>query len=533
MNDELKFYIGILKRRYPYFIAAFLVVMAAATVAAVIIPPIYRSEAKVLVESQQIPTDLVRSTVTGMADERIQVTRQRITARDALLTIAEKYDLFPEQRKKMTPSELVDLIRERILILPLDLSLAGRRAREGSLTVAFTVGFEYEKPDIAAKVANELVTLILNEDIRSRTSKASETTQFLERENARLQKELAKTDVVLSDFKQANKDALPERIPFQLSALERTETNLKNIDREIASLNESKRMLALEMSVRSAAGNAAQSKDGVILDPAQQLDALRAELTQKSAIYADDHPEIKALKNQIAAVEKQAEIVASTPKPEATLSQADKAKMDLSTRIVAEKMDTVDRQIALYNEQRTTLADAVSALNTVLSKAPEVQNRLVAMERQRDITQKSLDDISGKLSAARLGEQLEKDQQAERFEVIEQPITPQVPVRPDRQKILAIGAGIASMAGAASVAGLEILNHSIRSSSDIFKSLNRHPMVVIPYIRTRAETRKRVSKLLLFTVAILGALVAALAAIHFLFMPLDLLFIKIAGRLGI
>ena len=294
-SDEFRYYLGVLRRRYPYFVAAFVAVLSVTIVVAVALPPIFRSEAKILVESQQIPSDLVRSTVTGFADERIALTRQRITAREPLLAIADKYGLFPEERSKMSVTELVDLLRERIFILPFDLALTGRRARDGSLSVAFTVGFEYERPDIAAKVANELVTLILNEDIRSRTSKASETTQFLDREAKRLQQELTKSEVALTEFKQSNRDALPERVPFQMAALERAEANLKAIEREINDLSEARRLLDLEMSVRQAAAQSGNPQDIGQNDPFRQLELLRAELAQKSVIFAESHPEIKAI----------------------------------------------------------------------------------------------------------------------------------------------------------------------------------------------------------------------------------------------
>ena len=531
-SDELRYYLGILRRRYPYFVAAFIAVFAISAIVAVIIPPIYRSEAKILVESQQIPADLVRSTVTGLADERIAVTRQRITARDVLLGIVDKYELFPKERIDMTPSELVNVMRERILILPFDLALAGRRAREGALTVAFTVGFEYERPEIAAKVANELVTLILNEDIRSRTSKASETTQFLSREFDRLQQELAKIDTVLSEFKQKNRDALPERIPFQMSALERTEGNLKNYDRQIGELSESKRLLTLEMEVRRAA-RSGEGKNGGEADPFRRLDMLRSDLAQKSVLFSNSHPEIKALRSQIVALEKDIKArLANKPDP-SVLSDEEKDRLDFNTRIVAEKIETIDRQIKLYTAQREATVKAIAALTSVLSQAPEVQINLALMERQRASYQKSLDDISGKLAEARLGEQLEKDQQAERFEIIEQPITPQDPVRPDRLKILAIGFGLSGLVGAGAVVGLEMLNQSIRVSNDIVKSLNKHPMVVIPYIHTQQEGRRKIGRLLAAAIVGLIAIVLSLATLHFMYMPIDLLFFKVLERLSL
>jgi uncharacterized protein involved in exopolysaccharide biosynthesis len=530
-QDDLRYYLGIVRRRYPYFLLAFLLVFLSALVAAVSIRPIFRSEAKILVESQQIPSELVKSTVTGFADERIAVTRQRITSRDALIEIADKYELFAERRNDLSSSDLVELIRERILILPFDLALTGRRAREGLTTVAFTVGFEYERPEVAAKVANELVTLILNEDIRNRTNKASETTQFLERESNRLRLELGKLDEVLSQFKKDNYDALPERVPFQVASLQRAESNLKDIEREIGNLTENKRLLGVEMSLRRAAQSSGVIGSGD--SPQRQIDILKTELAQKLAVYSEKHPEIKALRNQINAIEEQSEAALSVAEEDKELSQAEKDRLDLSSRIISEKMETLDRQIAGYTLQKDAAVKIVSAVNVILSKAPEVQNKLGQMERQILGLQKSLDEISGKLGTARLGEQLERDRQAERFEVIEQPITPQEPVWPDRRKLVAAGAGLAGVAGAAAVVILELLNQSVRASADIVRSFGRHPIAVIPFIGTRKEGKRKIIKLAIFGIGIIAIVSLLLAAINFYFMPLDLLAIKVLSRLGL
>ena len=40
--------------------------------------------------------------------------------------------------------------------------------RSDTVTIALNIGFEYEQPDIAMRVANELLPLILNEDARKR-----------------------------------------------------------------------------------------------------------------------------------------------------------------------------------------------------------------------------------------------------------------------------------------------------------------------------------------------------------------------------
>ena len=98
--------------------------------------------------------------------------------RENLLGLVEKYRLFPDRRQSLSGTQLLDIMRQSTKFQPFELDQA--RRRDG--LIALTVAFEYEQPEIAMRVANELVTLILNEDARNRSSRAQETTNFLARE---------------------------------------------------------------------------------------------------------------------------------------------------------------------------------------------------------------------------------------------------------------------------------------------------------------------------------------------------------------
>ena len=63
-------------------------------VVALALPPVYRSSATILVQEQEVPPDLVRSTITSFADERIQVISQQVMTRAVLLQLIDKYDLY-------------------------------------------------------------------------------------------------------------------------------------------------------------------------------------------------------------------------------------------------------------------------------------------------------------------------------------------------------------------------------------------------------------------------------------------------------
>src|SRR5262245_29358011 len=157
-EQGLEFYLSIVKRRWPYFLLPFVTVLGIGTLVALLLPPLYRSDARILVQSQQIPLDLVQPTVTASAEERIQVIAQRIMTRDHLNAIVDKFQMFPQWRSSVSVTELVDLMRDRTSITPIALTLTSSPNRNVfNSAMAFTVGFEYEDPQITTQVAKDLV----------------------------------------------------------------------------------------------------------------------------------------------------------------------------------------------------------------------------------------------------------------------------------------------------------------------------------------------------------------------------------------
>src|SRR6185312_15693533 len=196
-----EYYWELIKRRWLYFLIPFVLIASAGEVLVYLWPATFLSEGKILVQSQQIPTELVRPTVTSAAQERIQVIEQRTMTRDNLLAIIDKFQLFRDKKSLMSDTELVEAMKKRTVIAPVDLKLDFKQKSRAALenpTIVFSIGFEDSNPAIAAKVANELVTRMLSEDLRDRTSRASDTTNFLAREVQKLQAENAALDAKIA-----------------------------------------------------------------------------------------------------------------------------------------------------------------------------------------------------------------------------------------------------------------------------------------------------------------------------------------------
>jgi hypothetical protein len=106
---------------------------------------------------------------------------------------------------------------------------------------------------------------------------------------------------------------------------------------------------------------------------------------------------------------------------------------------------------------------------------------------------------------------MERGQQGERLEVIEQPSLPQKPVRPQRLKWYAVAFALAGMIGAGTVVTAEMLDGSIRGSRDLSGVIDRHLIVNIPYLSTPGEDYRRRRKLVLLCVGMVAVLAAAIA----------------------
>ncbi|HIN81618.1 MAG TPA: lipopolysaccharide biosynthesis protein, partial [Chromatiales bacterium] len=86
-SKDISDFIGAFRRYRRKILSIFIVIFGVTAVAAVLWPPTYRSSATILIESQEVPQDLVRSTITSFATQRIQQTQARVMSRTHLMNI--------------------------------------------------------------------------------------------------------------------------------------------------------------------------------------------------------------------------------------------------------------------------------------------------------------------------------------------------------------------------------------------------------------------------------------------------------------
>src|SRR3989344_9086835 len=369
-TKDLKDYLGAFRRRRGSILITAAGILAVSVLAALLWPPTYRSMATILIEEQEVPPDLVRSTITSYAEQRIQQINARVMTRANLMEIVEKYHLYAIKRRYETTEEIMERMREDIKLDTLSADVVDpRTGRPTATTIAFTLAFEGEAPEVTQKVANELTTLYLNENLRNRTEKASETFTFLSAEAEKLGQHIAELETQLATFKEKNAERLPELNSFNMQLIERTERELLDVENQMRSLEDRKFYLEGQLATINPMTQMMGEGGERILDPVTQLKMLRSEYAGASSRYSPDHPDVVRLKRQIEGLEKQTGAVDSSSEQATELAKLRTELEDAQEKYSVEHPDVV------------RLTKAVSSMEESLKHRPAMPEKEIAREK--------------------------------------------------------------------------------------------------------------------------------------------------------
>src|SRR5437762_6223639 len=143
-TKDLRDYFTAFRRRKKQVLTTVVILFLISIVVAAMLPSVYRSTATILIEQQEMPPDLVRSTISSYADQRIQVISQQVMTRVNLTRIIELYNLYPGDRATKTSEELVQRLAKDIKLDLLKADVIDQRGSRGTATIAFSLAYEGE-----------------------------------------------------------------------------------------------------------------------------------------------------------------------------------------------------------------------------------------------------------------------------------------------------------------------------------------------------------------------------------------------------
>lgn len=454
-------YLLMAKRRAGLIFCTVLLALLAGAVLIKLLPPSFRSSGVILVEAQQIPATLLPEAVGSFVNERVNVISQRVLTRENLLALDNRFAINGGG-KSVAAAERIETLQAMIAVTP----LAGSdHARDR--TVAFEVAFEAENPRLAHDVANELVTLFLSENARIRRQQAADATRFLAREAEKLERELALFDRQLAAYKQRHSETLPEHLELRMAMLQRLEADDKAVERELRSSEEQLRFLEVEMAaVQSGLVEAAapfSESTGT-----RSLAQLRADYEALRLQYTDEYPDLQQLAERIRSAE--ATQGAGSEASEASLRRA---------RIQAQ-INSGEARLTSLAAQRQELRDNMASLQQQIIQTPQVQRQLSKIMRDYANARAKYEEVRDKQIDASIRQTMVEENIAEHFSLLDPPLLPTEPFRPDRMKVMVVALLGGVAAAALLVLWLEARDPRLRGAHAIEQLVRRPPLAIIP-----------------------------------------------------
>ncbi len=485
INPEKKItldeYLEILRRRMWFIIIPFILIVAGASIYAIIAPREYKASTLVLVSPQRVPEDFVRATVTSKVEERLQSIAQEVMSRTRLEKIITEFRLYEKEGKSLSKEEVVELMRKNIKV-----ELPTKKDEKGF----FTISFISRDPNTATSVANRLSSLFIEENLKIREQQASGTTEFLTTELTQSKAKLDQMEAAVAQYKSRFMGGLPEQRDTNLKILEQMQNQSQRIGESLRAAEDrklfiQKQLTDMEMPA-SAAVAVGSGKDSPYSNSSSlagdaggtyetKKDKLKRELEELRTKYTDNHPDVISIKKKLAYLEKNKD------------SYGNDVKNDPRYKELKNQLMTTSLEIKRFQSESASISAQINKYLGRIEQTPAREQDMAALLREYESTKAAYETLLKKSQEAQQAENLEKRQKGEQFRVIDPARVPEEPFTPDVPKILLIGL-LAGLAGGLALAFIrEQLDRSFHDAADAELSLGIKVLATIPKIEEKAS----------------------------------------------
>ncbi len=492
-NRELTMddYLAMLQRRLKVILIPVLLAPLGGFMISYVFSPKYTSQATVLVEGQKVPDSYVMPVITSDFTQRVQTLSQEVVSPSRLRPVIRSLALVKPDEE----GELISNIQQNMTVEPVITSMSAAAAASPGAKKSkpsamneplpgFTVNYSDRNAIRAQKICNAMTSLIVDENLRSRSEVAQSTTEFLGRQLEDAKRAVDDQDAKLAAFKKQYMGQLPGDVDNNMRMLMSLNSQLDATTQTLSRAQQDKAYTESMLAQQTATWKSSlSSTNPQTLE--QGLTQLQAQLLQLQARYTDDHPDVIKTKADIAEIEKKLkEVNAAAAASASTTDSSDKASASeppeiRQLRLQIHQYQSVIEQ-ATVDQKRLQKEIGVYQSRTAMSPGVEEQYKLLT--RDNDNAQAFYKDLLTKKSSAELGTSMENQQEGEQMHIIATAGLPTDPSFPNRPILAAGGLGVGLALGLVIAMWLEFSDKSIRTEKDAAAVLDLPLLISVPWL---------------------------------------------------
>lgn len=459
---------------FPPAMATMLLVLAIAMK----LPNYYTSSFIIYIQPQQITTNLIGTQERDQQSERFDAMIKELVSRPRLLSIIQRFNLYPELRGIEAQDKALKRFRSAHSID----NVASLFGQNPNISPTFKVNFSHRDPQKTHQVVEELRNIFVEESLVSQASETRGTEEFFTAELKSIQKKLEEIETKRQDYVRANANRLPERRE-KLIFDQRDLQNKISANTQLVMANEARyRYLQqeLEMTVRDPQTAAQASGAGLdaVAASGTSLPQLKRSLTVLQGKYSDKHPEVVALKKRIEAMEREP----GRRVPES--AGAGTFENTRESRSLRRQISELQVQNELLKSETSELKERLEQLDKEIQAMPIKEHELIQIERNYATQKEIYDRLVLEKEQASLRSNLIKSQRGSQLRIIEEPAKPQEPAGPPRMIIAAAGIVIGVVIFLAIPLCMFFFNAAFKFRKEVESTLDLPVLGVIPPLST-------------------------------------------------
>ena len=488
-------YLQMLRRRAKWILIPALIAPVVGFLVSYAFSPKFTSQALIVIQGQKLPEGVVQPVITQDLSQRITTMQTQILSRPRLQGMIDNLGLA---RGGRNPNEVMDEIRAGMSIQPFitDLSqvqapgAAGtvkKKPGQGTPAPAFNVTFTGSNARETRDVANELASMMIAENVKSREAAAKDTTAFISQQLDDAKRGLDEQDAKLATFKKQYSGQLPGDEDNNLKVLAALNSQLDSNTQTVNRAQQDKAYTESLLAQQVASWRVSQgSTNPQALE--QQLTTLQAQLIQLEARYTADHPDVIKTKADIAEVQKRlAELNSSSASANGTIDKAN-ANEPPEIKQLRLQIHQYGQVLDQATREQKRLQGQIQLYQSRLAVSPEVEEKYKQLTRDYDTAQKFYADLLAKKNNSEMQTQMESQQQGEQMVLMNPAALSEAPSFPNRLLFALGGLGAGLSLGLAVALWLEFRDKSIRDERDVEASLQMPVLVALPWLADETST---------------------------------------------
>jgi succinoglycan biosynthesis transport protein ExoP len=425
---------GVVQRRWRWLLGVLVGASLLAIGAVLLWPDQYEATARLLISSQRIPDEFVRSTIAEGVAEQLNAMVGEALSRDSLVSLIEAHGLHHRPGGEVPPDALLADVSKAIVVEPEKVLDTGVKSPGFYI---FAVRFTWHDPSQAAGVANELVTRLIDSNLDRRARQARLTTEFLRREAERAEAALKEQSEKVSTFKEQHRGELPAELATKVARLER--------------LQAQRQALGLRISEGESRLVTLQTLGGEADPRSAALAEIESRLLRERTVHTAEHPNVLALERQVEALRQEI----STQPLGGGWSPAQRAVVS-----------GVQLEIGSLRQQLNLIEQEMVELEAQVANTPSREEELNSLAQREEVLRQTYTEALRKVKEAELAESLELAQQGIQISKLEPAMPPGDPKIPLWQLILGAVGGVIGLVAAAGVL-LELTDPVVLSRGEI------------------------------------------------------------------